>query len=103
MTPDTLLMIGSVTKPMTSTLAATLVDDGRLRWDTPLVELLPGFATADPALTAKPGFSIGGTNRCQARRGGVFGTSPIAPLAPSLRPLTQPASPGSLWRRTAAG
>jgi CubicO group peptidase (beta-lactamase class C family) len=52
-TPDTLMMIGSVTKPMTSTLAATLVDEGRLRWDTPLVDLLPDFATADPALTER--------------------------------------------------
>ena len=52
-TPDTLLMIGSVTKPMTAMMAATLVDDGQLRWDTPLVDLLPGVATVDPALTAR--------------------------------------------------
>ncbi|MBW3634164.1 MAG: beta-lactamase family protein [Chloroflexi bacterium] len=52
-TLDTLLMIGSVTKPMTATMAATLVDDGRLRWDAPLANLLPGFATADPALTER--------------------------------------------------
>ena len=34
-TPDTLMMIGSVTKSMTSTMAATVVDDGWLSWDTP--------------------------------------------------------------------
>ncbi len=50
-TPDTLMMIGSVTKPMTATMAATLVDDGELTWDTPVVDLLPEFAVADPALT----------------------------------------------------
>ncbi len=50
-TPDTLMMIGSTTKSMTTMLAATLVDEGRLGWDTPVVELLPGFAVADPALT----------------------------------------------------
>jgi CubicO group peptidase (beta-lactamase class C family) len=52
-TPDTLMMIGSVTKSMTSTMAATVVDDGWLSWETPLVELLPGFAVADPQLTPR--------------------------------------------------
>src|SRR4051812_26573332 len=52
-TPDTLMMIGSVTKSMTSTMAATAVDDGELTWDTPLVELLPDFAVADPQLTSQ--------------------------------------------------
>jgi CubicO group peptidase (beta-lactamase class C family) len=33
-TPDTRLMIGSITKPMTTMLAAALIDDGRLSWDT---------------------------------------------------------------------
>ena len=50
-TPDTLMMIGSVTKSMTTMLAATLVDDGRLTWDTRLVDLLPSFAVGDPELT----------------------------------------------------
>ena len=48
---DTMFMIGSVTKSMTTMLAATLVDDGRLTWETPLVDLLPAFAVGDPALT----------------------------------------------------
>ncbi len=52
-TPDTLFMVGSVTKSFTSLLAATLVDDGALTWETPLVDLLPGFAVADPALTER--------------------------------------------------
>ena len=52
-TPDTLLRIGSVTKSFSSLLVATLVDDGKLAWDTPLVDLLPEFAVADPALTPK--------------------------------------------------
>jgi CubicO group peptidase (beta-lactamase class C family) len=33
--PDTLFMIGSITKPMTTMLAAALVDDARLSWGTP--------------------------------------------------------------------
>ena len=50
-TPDTMMMIGSVTKSMTTMLAGTLVDDGRLTWDTRLVDLLPDFAVGDPELT----------------------------------------------------
>ena len=56
-TADTLLMIGSVTKSMTSAMAATVVDDGLASWDTPLVDLLPGFAVADPALTPRLGLA----------------------------------------------
>jgi CubicO group peptidase (beta-lactamase class C family) len=52
-TADTLLRIGSVTKSFSSLLAATLVDAGRLRWETPLADLLPDFAVADPALTPR--------------------------------------------------
>jgi CubicO group peptidase (beta-lactamase class C family) len=52
-TADTLMMVGSVTKSLTSTMAATLVDDGSLSWDTPVIDLLPGFAVADPQLTAR--------------------------------------------------
>ena len=52
-TADTLLRIGSVTKSFSSMLAATLVDTGRVGWETPLVDLLPDFAVADPDLTQR--------------------------------------------------
>ena len=52
-TVDTLLRIGSVTKSFSSLLTATLVDAGRLSWETPLVDLLPTFAVADPDLTPR--------------------------------------------------
>jgi CubicO group peptidase (beta-lactamase class C family) len=48
---DTYMMIGSITKSMTTLMMATLVDDGLMAWDTPAVEILPTFAVADPALT----------------------------------------------------
>lgn len=51
MTPDTRLMIGSTTKPVTTMMLATLVDDGVIDWDTPVVDILPSFAVADPELT----------------------------------------------------
>jgi CubicO group peptidase (beta-lactamase class C family) len=52
-TPETLMMIGSITKPMTATMAATVVDAGDATWDTPVVDLLPVFAIADPELTKR--------------------------------------------------
>ncbi len=51
MTPDTRLMIGSTTKPVTTMMLATMVDDGVIDWDTPVVDILPSFAVADPELT----------------------------------------------------
>jgi CubicO group peptidase (beta-lactamase class C family) len=53
MTPDTLMRIGSVTKSVTATLAATLVDAGLVDWDTRAVDLLPGFALSDPTVTER--------------------------------------------------
>jgi CubicO group peptidase (beta-lactamase class C family) len=50
--PGTRFIIGSVPKSMTALLVGTLVDEGRLSWDTPLKEALPQFALADPAATA---------------------------------------------------
>jgi CubicO group peptidase (beta-lactamase class C family) len=49
--PDTMMMIGSITKSMTTMLAASLVDAGRVTWETRLVDLLPEFAVGDPGLT----------------------------------------------------
>ena len=52
-TPQTLFGIGSTTKSMTAIMIASLVDDGVIRWDTPLTDILPGFALSDPQVTAK--------------------------------------------------
>lgn len=52
-TPETMFMIGSITKSLTTMLAAALVDAGEIAWETRLVDLLPGFATGDPALTER--------------------------------------------------
>jgi CubicO group peptidase (beta-lactamase class C family) len=50
-TPETRMMIGSTTKTMTTLLMAQMVDDGRMEWETPVIEILPTFAVADPELT----------------------------------------------------
>lgn len=52
-TPRTRMMIGSTTKSMTTLMMATLVDDGLITWDTPVVDILPSFAVADPELTPR--------------------------------------------------
>lgn len=51
MTVDTHMMIGSSGKSLTTTMMATLVDDGLMDWDTPVVEIVPQFAMADPEMT----------------------------------------------------
>ncbi len=44
MTCDTLFPVGSITKPMTSAALASLIEQGRLTWETPLREALsPGL------------------------------------------------------------
>lgn len=50
-TPETLMMIGSTTKTMTTMLMGTLVDEGLMAWDTPVTDVLPNFALADPERT----------------------------------------------------
>jgi CubicO group peptidase (beta-lactamase class C family) len=50
-TPQTLFAIGSVTKSFTVTMLGTLVDEGKLDWDKPVREYIPGFRMYDPVAT----------------------------------------------------
>jgi CubicO group peptidase (beta-lactamase class C family) len=50
---DTLYLIASNTKSLTTLMLAKLVDEGRFRWETPVVELLPGFRLADAEVTGQ--------------------------------------------------
>lgn len=50
-TPETLMMIGSTGKTMTTLLMAALVDEGVMTWETPVSEILPEFRFSDPELT----------------------------------------------------
>lgn len=52
-TSQTRFMIGSVTKALTSLLMARLVDQKKLDWTTPVVDLLKGFALADAEVTQR--------------------------------------------------
>jgi CubicO group peptidase (beta-lactamase class C family) len=48
---DTLFMIASNTKALTTLLLAKLVGEGRLTWDTPVTSLLPSFRLGDADTT----------------------------------------------------
>lgn len=52
-TPATLFMMGSITKSMTTMMEATLVDAGKLSWDTPVTKLLPAFALGSADTTSR--------------------------------------------------
>src|SRR5205085_9677202 len=49
---DTLFMIASNTKALTTLLLAKLVAQNRLSWETPVTALLPSFRLGDPQTTA---------------------------------------------------
>ena len=48
---NTLLGIGSTTKSMTAVMIASLVDEGIIDWDTPVMDILPTFALSNPKIT----------------------------------------------------
>jgi CubicO group peptidase (beta-lactamase class C family) len=48
---DTLFMIGSNTKALTTLLLGKLVDANKLTWDTKVVSVMPGFKLGDEATT----------------------------------------------------
>ncbi|MCB2185435.1 MAG: serine hydrolase [Deltaproteobacteria bacterium] len=45
---NTIFAIGSASKAFTATALAMLVDQGKIGWDSPVTEVLPGFRLADP-------------------------------------------------------
>ncbi len=50
---DTLYLIASNTKSLTTAMLAKLADEGRLRWDAPVTESMPTFALADADATGR--------------------------------------------------
>ncbi len=52
-TADTLFAIGSATKAFTAFTLATLVDQGKMDWDRPVAEYLPGWRLYDDTLTGR--------------------------------------------------
>jgi len=52
-TPKTLFAIGSITKSFTVSVLGMLVDEGKLDWDKPVRDYLPGFQLYDPAASER--------------------------------------------------
>jgi CubicO group peptidase (beta-lactamase class C family) len=52
-TPETVFPLASVTKPLTTTMIATLVDDGFLTWKQKVKEIWPDFTLPTKKLTRK--------------------------------------------------
>ncbi len=52
-TVQTRFMIGSTTKALTTFLMARLVDQKKLSWSTPVVDLLKGYKLGDPEITQR--------------------------------------------------
>ena len=50
---DTLYMIASNTKALTTLMLAKLVDEGKLTWETPVTQLLPSFQLGDADTTSR--------------------------------------------------
>ncbi|MBL9122342.1 MAG: serine hydrolase, partial [Planctomycetaceae bacterium] len=48
---ETVFQLASVSKPLTSTLLAVLVGDGKVRWDDRVIDHDPGFRMFDPYVT----------------------------------------------------
>jgi CubicO group peptidase (beta-lactamase class C family) len=52
-TADSLYIIASNTKALTTLLLAKLVDEGRFGWETPVVQIYPSFQVGDPDVTKR--------------------------------------------------
>jgi CubicO group peptidase (beta-lactamase class C family) len=50
-TPETLFGIASNTKAFTAAALAILVDEGKIKWDDPVIKYLPDFCMYDPYVT----------------------------------------------------
>jgi CubicO group peptidase (beta-lactamase class C family) len=50
---ETLFLVASITKPLTTLMLAKLVESGKFRWDTPVTEVLPEFRLGDAETTRR--------------------------------------------------
>lgn len=48
--PETVFQIASLSKSVSATVVARQIDQGLVRWDTPVAELVPWFTLSDPAV-----------------------------------------------------
>ena len=51
---DTVFQIASISKPLTASVIATQITQGKVNWDDPVQRHLPSFKLSDPYLTSSP-------------------------------------------------
>ena len=51
--PDTVFQLASVSKPLSSTIISSLVSEGTVKWDDPVVKYDPEFQLSDPTITSQ--------------------------------------------------
>lgn len=84
--------VGSITKSMTATLAAILVEEGHLDWDTRLVDQLPEIAA-----TARAEYAGVTLRDLLAHRGGIHTPTDIESLPPLSGTLDQQRAQFTAW------
>ncbi len=107
MRPDTLFLIGSIGKVYTAALVMTLVDQGMLDLDTPIVAYLPDLRLADER--ARDAITL---RHLLSHQSGLFGdyyddfgmgNDALARCVASFPTLRQMTAPGELWAYCSAG
>jgi CubicO group peptidase (beta-lactamase class C family) len=99
-TPETLFMLGSVNKPITTMMIGTLVDDGVLDWDQPVTDILPSFALADPAVTSQMRFrDLLNMSSGVSRYDIILSAAALTPqeIITSLSEIPLVSAPGEAW------
>lgn len=110
-TPATLFQIGSITKVFTTTLVMTLVDEGKLDLDTPVIQYRPDLRLADEEalrtitlrhlLTHTSGLEGDYFNQVGPRYG--FGDDALDREIADFPELRQMTRPGEIWAYCNAG
>ena len=99
--PETLFQIGSISKIFTTTLIMSLVDEGLLSLDWPVVEYIPDLPLADE--TARTAVTL---RHLVTHMGGFFGDrfddhgrgdDALARTVAAMGDLPQQTAPGELW------
>lgn len=107
MRPDTLFLIGSIGKVYTAALVMTLVDEGTLDLDTPVITYLPDFRLTDER--ARDTITL---RHLLSHQSGIFGDhyddfgmgdDSLARCVASFPTLRQMTAPGELWAYCSAG
>ena len=105
--PDTLFLIGSISKVYSAALVMTLVDDGRLDLDAPVSAYLPDLTLADER--ARDAITL---RQLLSHQCGLFGDyydnfgagdDALARCVASFSTLRQLTAPGELWAYCSSG